>query len=92
MERPQNSKVELPELEAEILSYCIFPEGFSTLVSECKTETKASVIADAIKNLIHYKLLVAVNAQNSLPWVYDSDQMQESTFKATARGVEWLGG
>ena len=53
--------IELPDLEMEILRACLFPETFDTLVDECKLETKQSVIADAVKNLIHYKLLVATN-------------------------------
>ena len=61
-----------------------------TLVEECKLETKKSVIADAIKNLIHYKLLIATNTDISLSWVYDSDKMMDSSFKATASGVEWM--
>jgi hypothetical protein len=48
------------------------------------------VIADAIKNLIHHKLLVASNSYVSLSWIYDSDKMKESSFKATAKGVEWM--
>ena len=82
--------IELPDLEKEILRACLFPETFNTLVDECKLENKQSVIADAIKNLIHYKLLVASNADVSLSWIYDSDKMKDSSFKATAKGVEWM--
>ena len=80
----------LPELEMEVLRLCIFSESFESIVSEVQAEKKASVIADAVKNLIHYKLLVAANEANSLTWVYDSDKMRESSFKATANGVEWM--
>ena len=89
MER-KKPEIELPDLEAEILQLCVFVEGFDTLVSECTTETKESVIADAVKNLLHYKLLVAVNQDQALAWVYDSDKMRESSFRATAKGVEWM--
>lgn len=82
--------IELPDLEMEVLRLCIFPEPFESIVAEVQSEKKASVIADAIKNLIHYKLLVAANEANSLTWVYDSDKMRESSFKATANGVEWM--
>ena len=82
--------IELPDLEMEVLRLCIFPETFESIVAEVQSENKASVIADAIKNLIHYKLLVAANEANSLTWVYDSDKMRESSFKATANGVEWM--
>ena len=82
--------IELPDLESELLRACLFTESFETLVEECKLETKKSVIADAIKNLIHYKLLIATNTDISVSWVYDSDKMMDSSFKATASGVEWM--
>ena len=90
MERKKIKMIELPDLEMEVLRLCIFPESFESIVAEVQSENKASVIADAIKNLIHYKLLVAANEANSLTWVYDSDKMRESSFKATANGVEWM--
>ncbi len=90
MERKKAKIIELPELEKEVLELCLFAEPFDAIVDEVKTETKVSVIADAIKNLLHLKLLVAVNMQNTLSWIYDSDKMRESTFKATAKGVEWI--
>ena len=90
MERAKSKVIELPELEEEVLQLCLFPESFDSIVDECKTEKKLSIIADAIKNLIHFKLLTAANEDVSLTWVYDSDKMRDSTFKATARGVEWM--
>jgi quinolinate synthase len=90
MERKKIKMIVLPELEMEVLRLCIFSESFESIVSEVQAEKKASVIADAVKNLIHYKLLVAANEANSLTWVYDSDKMRESSFKATANGVEWM--
>lgn len=90
MERKSNEKIELPLLEIELLKGCLFMESFLTLVEECSSESRKSVIADAIKNLIHLKLIVATNMDVSLPWVYDSDKMQDSCFKATAKGVEWI--
>ena len=90
MERKKSKLIELPELEAEILQLCIFPEAFESIVGEVLTETKESVIADAVKNLLHYKLLVAANKQNTMSWIYDGDKMRDSSFKATADGVEWM--
>lgn len=89
MERKKN-KIEIPDLEIEILGLCLFEEAFDTLVSEVKLETKVAVIADAIKNLIHLKFIKPSNLQNSLSWIYDSDKMMESKFQATARGIQWL--
>ena len=88
MESESYQMIELPDLEMEILRACLFPETFDTLVDECKLETKQSVIADAVKNLIHFKLLVATNNDVSLSWIYDS--CKDSSFKATAKGVEWM--
>ena len=82
--------IELPDLESELLRSCLFPETCETRVDECNLETKQSVIADAIKNLIQHKLLVASNSYVSLSWIYDSDKMKESSFKATAKGLEWM--
>ncbi len=90
MERKKIKIIELPELELEILNMCIFPETFGSIAEECTTEKNPNVVADAIKNLIHHKLLVATNKQNALSWVYDSDKMKESMFKATADGVEFM--
>lgn len=90
MERKKITLIELPELEAEILQLCIFSETFDSIVDEVLTEKKESVIRDAVKNLLHYKLLTAANEQNSMPWLYDSDKMRESSFKATADGVSWM--
>lgn len=89
MER-KKTEIELPELEAEILQLCVFAESFETIVSECTLETKVSVIGDAVKNLLHLKLLIATNKNQALSWVYDSDRMRESTFRATAKGVAWM--
>jgi len=90
MERKKVTLIELPELEAEILQLCIFPESFESIVGEVLSENKETVIADAIKTLLHHKLLIAMNEHNSLTWIYDSDKMRESSFKATADGVEWM--
>jgi hypothetical protein len=90
MEGKKSTLKELPALEAELLQLCIFSESFGMLVNECTVERKESVIADAIKNLIHFKLLIASNEANSMTWMYDSDKMRESSFKATARGIGWI--
>ena len=90
MERKNSKVTELPDLEKEVLSLCIFEESFESIASECEQEKNLNVIADAIKNLIHLKLLIPTNRINSLSWVYDSDKMQQSSFKATAIGVEWI--
>lgn len=85
------TKIELPELELEVLSYCIFTESFDSLCSEVQLVKDANVIADAIKNLIHHKLLVAVNQNmGNLKWIYDADKMRDSQFRATALGLTQL--
>ncbi|MBT8326879.1 MAG: hypothetical protein KJP21_04095 [Bacteroidia bacterium] len=90
MEREKTKIIELPELEKEILDMCIFQESFESIADECVKEKNRNIIADAIKNLIHYKLLIPTNQDNSLTWVYDSDKMKDSSFKATAAGISWM--
>jgi hypothetical protein len=85
----QKTEIELPPLEQEVLRLCLFEEAFEQIAEECQ-ETNTNVVADAIKNLLHHKLLVATNRQNSLNWMYDGDKMRESTFKATAVGITWM--
>lgn len=90
MERTK-AKIELPELEMEVLSYCIFTESFESLCAEVQLVKDVNVVADAIKNLIHRKLLVAVNQNmGNLKWVYDTDKMRDSQFRATALGLAYL--
>ena len=83
-------EIELPELEAELLQRCIFPESFDRLVEETASDIPKSVIADALKVLMHHKLLIADNSENNLTWVYDGDRMFESSFRATALGITWI--
>ena len=90
MERKKIQLIKLPDLESELLKACLFIETFDTLCEECTQNVNENVVADAIKNLIHYKLLVPTNKEISLTWVYDSDKMHDSSFKATADGVEWI--
>jgi hypothetical protein len=65
-------------------------ESFSRICEECTWTHDRNIIADAIKNLIHYKLIKPVNDQNSLNWIYDSDRMAESRFIATGQGLDLL--
>lgn len=91
MERKKKEKIELPELEREILELCLFVEDFSTICEECNATRDINVVADAIKNLIHYKLLTAANETlGDMSWIYDSDKMKESRFRATAQGITYL--
>jgi len=82
--------IELPELERMVLDKCLFSESFDTIVEEVSKEYKTNVVADAIKNLIHLKLLTPVNSQYNLTFFYDSDHMKQGTFRATALGIKWL--
>lgn len=91
MEGKKTQIIELPELEKEVLSYCLFTESFESLCEEVQLEKDKNVIADAIKNLIHLKLLVAVNmSMGDLNWIYDADKMLDSQFRATALGIAQL--
>lgn len=90
MEGKTDQAIELPELEKEILGYCLFRESFAKLCEECQWTKDSNIIADAIKNLIHHKLLIAENTDRSLKWMYDGDRMYQSHFRATAKGIDWL--
>lgn len=83
--------IELPELELEVLNLCLFEERFDVICSECNASKNPNIIADAIKNLLHYKLLVAVNNEHGkLNWMYDVDRMRASSFRVTAKGTDYL--
>ena len=90
MERTKIALDDLPDLEKEILNLCIYMESFSKICEECSWTKDENVIADAIKTLIHQKLLKTVNQGNSLSWIYDSDRMRESQFILTAQGIELI--
>lgn len=86
----KKAQIELPDLEASLLFACVQPESFAVLCEECELEDKANVIADAVKNLLHYKLLKPANRKHKTSWYYDVDKMNESVFETTAKGVEWM--
>lgn len=85
------AKIELPDLELEVLNLCLYPESFQVICEECNLSSDPNVIADAIKNLLHYKLLSPINEDNGMTnWMYDSDRMRDSQFRATAAGQDYL--
>lgn len=90
METKKMEVIELPELEQMVLDKCLFSETFDSIVEEVSGDYKSSVVADAIKNLIHLKFLTPVNTQYNLTWFYDSDHMKQGIFRATALGIKWL--
>ncbi len=82
--------IELPQLEMEILGYCLFKESFGQICEECQWTKNVNIIGDAIKNLIHLKLLIADNQDRDLKWMYDGDKMSQSYFRATTKGIDLL--
>ncbi len=91
MERQKTKMIELPDLEREILSLCVFKEKFSTICEECQGDVDPKIVADAIKNLLDLKLLRADNVdRGQFNWMYDGDQMNESSFVLTAKGMDYL--
>ena len=91
MERKKFALIELPELEKEIINLCVFTESFHNICDECKWTSNQKIIADAIKNLLHHKLLIAVNIERgNFSWMYDGDKMKESSFRLTAKGMDYL--
>ena len=83
--------IELPDLELEVLKLCLYQESFNTICEECKLTDDPNIVGDAIKNLIHHKLLKAENTNlKTMSWIYDGDKMSESHFRATAKGVDYM--
>lgn len=85
---------ELEKVEQEVLGLLLFPESFATIVSECESASSEHVVADAIKNLIHKKLIVSgfmnKNGEFKASFFYDSDAMKRSAFKATSKGLSLI--
>ncbi|MFY0644429.1 MAG: hypothetical protein JXR19_08165 [Bacteroidia bacterium] len=91
MEREKTKMIEIPDLELEILKLCLYEESFNTICEECQITDDLNIIGDAIKNLIHLKLLKPENTEmRSMSWIYDGDKMNESCFRATAKGVDYM--
>ena len=87
----KKTQIELPEIEREVLNLCLFPEHFDTICEECQNTKNSKVVADAIKNLLDYKFLIAINSHSDhMKWMYDVDSMKDSQFVATSKGLEHL--
>ena len=87
----KKTEIELPNLERSILDRCLFPESFHVLCEESRDLANEPVVADAIKNLLHLKLLTAINSnEQPLRWMYDVDRMGDCRFVATAKGLDLL--
>lgn len=86
--------MDLDEVEMNVLGLLLFPERFSKIVEESQAIATEHVVADALKNLIHKKLIVAgyMSDENvfSTSVFYDSDKMKQSAFKASRKGLDAL--
>ena len=82
---------ELDELEFDILDAIYFVESFEHIVEECREKNK-NVIADALKQMIHKKWVVAMQFDEEKndyvrSFIYDSDDMNAYHYLATKEGL-----
>ena len=77
--------------EIEVLSRLIFPETYDVLLEE--TRLPRGALRDDLITLINFRLIevwqsasVEINRSTS----YDSDHIEEYTFRATAKGLKHI--
>ncbi len=80
----------LNELEWDILNAIYFVEPFENILAECKAP--APIVADALKQLIHKKYVVAMRFDETSQeyvrsFIYDSDNMYAYRYLATKEGL-----
>lgn len=92
MERPKNSP--LDTIEWEILNKLIFRENLESLVEEVGSVVGRFVVADVLKGLLVKGLVQPMVKQpNGLikpSYAFDSDNLHEYFFIATAKGIDLL--
>jgi hypothetical protein len=80
----------LTELESDILNAIYFVEPFENILAECKAPVP--IVADALKQLIHKKYVVAMmfdedKQEYIRSFIYDSDNMHAYQYLATKEGL-----
>ena len=84
----------MEDLEIKILSLMIFAESFSKLRDESSEFTKANILSDILKNLIHrgyvFTLLPDDKGQLQRSLGFDSDALQDYHYQLTSKGVRAL--
>ena len=80
----------LNELEWDILNAIYFVEPFQNILDECKASEP--IVADALKQLIHKKYVVAMRFDEETQeyirsFIYDTDNMHAYCYLATKEGL-----
>jgi hypothetical protein len=77
--------------EKQILARLIFPEPYEVILEETGLPTGA--IRDDLINLINYRLVEVINTDTASPVgasYYDSDNLQNFTYRATKTGLKLI--
>ncbi|HCD51404.1 MAG TPA: hypothetical protein DEQ34_03085 [Balneolaceae bacterium] len=75
--------------EKQILDRLIFPEPYEVIQDE--TGFASGALRDDLINLINYRLIEVMNTDgdaHSSAFSYDSDNLQQFTFRATKTGLK----
>lgn len=82
------SKHKVSASERQVLEKLIFPESFHIIMDE--TGLKYGELRDDLINLLNFGFVEAYEQENnkiSLTSFYDSDNLQDFTFRATKKGL-----
>ncbi|MBO6518388.1 MAG: hypothetical protein JJ975_17785 [Bacteroidia bacterium] len=84
----------MEEIEYAILELLIFPEGFESIVEECRVKAGRHVIGDVLKQLLHDEYVgpFLKNEQGDFERSlgYDSDFLDGYYFQITSKGLKAL--
>lgn len=82
------SKREITETEKRVLEKLIFPEKFQDILDE--TDLSYGELRDDLINLLSFGFIEAYERSGNkiaLTSFYDSDNLQDFTFRATSKGL-----
>jgi hypothetical protein len=81
--------VEPDEVEKRVMMRMIFPETMEALAEE--TRLPLNVLGDIIRQLLHHKFIVPVDAEGRINAFYDVDELRAFRYRLTGKGFEALG-
>ncbi len=82
----------MEEIGIKILDLLLFPESYHKLKEESSEFTKANILGDVLKGLLHNNYVQALiedevgNLKPSLG--FDSDRLQDYHFQITSKGLK----
>ena len=77
--------------EKRVLKCLIFPESYNVILEE--TGLAIGTLRDDLINLINFRFIEVMDANNSEPVAtsfYDSDNLQDFSFRATIAGLKQI--